>query len=67
MSLAKFNQMKMAAKTVQRVIENFVDSIVNDTVPPINGEEGMKSLNVVLVRLNHKRKLKRIIVIQVRV
>lgn len=34
-----------------RVIKNFVDSIVNDTVPPIDGVEGMKSLNVVLAAL----------------
>jgi UDP-N-acetylglucosamine 3-dehydrogenase len=33
------------------VIENFVDSIVNDTVPPISGEEGKKSLEVILAAL----------------
>jgi UDP-N-acetylglucosamine 3-dehydrogenase len=33
------------------VIENFVDCIVNDTVPAINGEEGMKSLQVILAAL----------------
>lgn len=30
------------------VIERFIKSIVEDTIPPITGEEGMKSLNVIL-------------------
>jgi UDP-N-acetylglucosamine 3-dehydrogenase len=33
------------------VIENFVQSIVDDTVPPISGEEGKKSLEVILAAL----------------
>ncbi|MFC5465656.1 Gfo/Idh/MocA family protein [Lederbergia graminis] len=35
-------------QTGTRVIEHFVNSIINDTVPPIDGESGMKSLKVVL-------------------
>ena len=33
------------------VIENFVDCVVNDTVPAVSGEEGMKSLQVILAAL----------------
>jgi UDP-N-acetylglucosamine 3-dehydrogenase len=33
------------------VIENFINSILLNTEPPITGEEGMKSLNVILAAL----------------
>ena len=33
------------------VIDHFVAAIVNDTEPLINGEEGMKSLEVILAAL----------------
>jgi UDP-N-acetylglucosamine 3-dehydrogenase len=34
-----------------KVIDQFVNSIINDTEPPVTGEEGMKSLQVVLAAL----------------
>ncbi|MBS4177855.1 Gfo/Idh/MocA family protein [Lederbergia citrea] len=49
--LGKIQSNEDGGQNSTRVIETFVDSIVNDTVPPVNGEEGMKSLNVVLAAL----------------
>ncbi|MBS4196063.1 Gfo/Idh/MocA family protein [Lederbergia citri] len=49
--LGKIQSNDEGGQTSTRVIENFVNSIVNDTVPPIDGEEGMKSLKVVLAAL----------------
>ncbi|WP_347548567.1 Gfo/Idh/MocA family oxidoreductase [Pseudalkalibacillus hwajinpoensis] len=44
------------------VIEKFVDCIVNDTVPAVSGEEGMKSLQVILAALesNETRRVVRV-------
>nr|WP_280518571.1 Gfo/Idh/MocA family oxidoreductase [Lederbergia wuyishanensis] len=49
--LGKIQSNEEGGQNSTRVIENFVNSIVNDTEPPINGEEGMKSLKVVLAAL----------------
>lgn len=49
--LGKIQSNDEGGQNSTRVIELFVDSIVNDTVPPVSGEEGMKSLNVVLAAL----------------
>src|SRR5690625_2122759 len=38
-------------QTTSHVIDHFVDAIVNDTEVPISGDEGMKSLEVVLAAL----------------
>ena len=38
-------------QTTTHIIDHFVDSIVQDTDPLINGEEGMKSLEVILAVL----------------
>jgi len=38
-------------QTTTHVIDHFVDAIVNDTDVPVSGEEGMKSLQVVLAAL----------------
>jgi len=38
-------------QTTTHIIEHFVDSIVQDTEPLINGKEGMKSLEVILAAL----------------
>lgn len=43
------------AQTTTHVIDHFVDCIVNDTEPLINGEEGMKSLDVILAALNSEQ------------
>nr|WP_233711553.1 Gfo/Idh/MocA family oxidoreductase [Lederbergia citrisecunda] len=49
--LGKIQSNDEGGQNSTRVIENFVNSIVNDTEPPINGEEGMKSLKVVIAAL----------------
>ncbi|MBO1004013.1 Gfo/Idh/MocA family protein [Pseudogracilibacillus auburnensis] len=49
--LGKIQSNEEGGQNSTRVIEFFVDSIVNDIVPPVSGEEGMKSLNVVLAAL----------------
>ncbi|MBS4218667.1 Gfo/Idh/MocA family oxidoreductase [Bacillus sp. FJAT-49711] len=49
--LGKIQSNEEGGQNSTRVIENFVNSVVNDTEPPINGEEGMKSLKVVLAAL----------------
>jgi len=38
-------------QTTSHVIDHFVDAIVNNTEVPVSGEEGMKSLDVVLAAL----------------
>lgn len=42
-------------QTTTHVIDQFVDCIVHDTEPLINGEEGMKSLDVILAALDSER------------
>ncbi|MBZ5752492.1 MULTISPECIES: Gfo/Idh/MocA family protein [Metabacillus] len=41
------------------VVEKFVDSVLNDQEPPVSGEEGMKSLEVILAAIesNETRKI----------
>ncbi|MEH7239070.1 Gfo/Idh/MocA family protein [Bacillus sp. JJ1562] len=41
-------------QTNSQVISHFVQSIVTDTTPPVPGEEGMKSLQVILSALESK-------------
>ncbi|KRG13808.1 Gfo/Idh/MocA family protein [Lederbergia galactosidilytica] len=49
--LGKIQSNEDGGQSTTKVIDHFVDSIVNDTEPPINGEDGMKSLKVVLAAL----------------
>lgn len=49
--LDKIQTNEKGGQTNSYVIENFVDCIIHDTVPPISGEEGMKSLQVILAAL----------------
>ncbi|MEH7387393.1 Gfo/Idh/MocA family oxidoreductase [Bacillus sp. JJ1521] len=41
-------------QTNSHVISHFIQSIVTDTIPPVTGEEGMKSLQVILSALESK-------------
>lgn len=50
-------------QTTSHVIDHFVDAIINDTDVPVSGEEGMKSLAVVLAALASSQE-KRIIKIE---
>ncbi|MCM3739733.1 Gfo/Idh/MocA family oxidoreductase [Oceanobacillus luteolus] len=43
-------------QTTTHVIDHFIDSILNDTEPLINGEEGKKSLEVILAALESAEK-----------
>lgn len=45
-------------QTTSHVIDHFVNAIVNDTDVPVSGEEGMKSLQIVLAALESKDKKK---------
>ncbi|TLS38852.1 Gfo/Idh/MocA family protein [Pseudalkalibacillus caeni] len=49
-------------QTNTQVIDHFIGSIVNNTEPPVTGEEGMKSLQVVLAALesNESKKISRV-------
>ncbi|WP_096155843.1 MULTISPECIES: Gfo/Idh/MocA family protein [Bacillus] len=38
-------------QTSSQIIDQFINSIINDVEPPVSGEEGMKSLQVVLAAL----------------
>ncbi|MED1472292.1 Gfo/Idh/MocA family oxidoreductase [Bacillus salipaludis] len=49
--LGKIQSNEEGGQKSSHVIENFVNSIVNDTEPAISGEEGMKSLQVILAAL----------------
>ena len=49
--LDKIQSNEEGGQTNTHVIENFVNCIISDTVPPISGEEGMKSLQVILAAL----------------
>lgn len=42
-------------QTTTHVIDHFVDCILHDTEPLINGEEGMKSLDVILAALDSEQ------------
>ena len=53
--LDKIQTNDAGGQTTSHVIENFVDCIVNDTEPPISGEEGMKSLDVILAALESNK------------
>ncbi|GEN54714.1 Gfo/Idh/MocA family protein [Halobacillus faecis] len=46
--LGKIQSNEEGGQSNSHVIDHFVDSIVNDTEPLITGEEGMKSLEVIL-------------------
>lgn len=49
-------------QTSSQVVDQFITSIVNDVEPPVSGEEGMKSLQVVLAALasNETKQITRI-------
>jgi predicted dehydrogenase len=49
--LGKIQSNEEGGQGSSHVIENFVTSIINDTEPAISGEEGMKSLQVILAAL----------------
>lgn len=49
--LGKIQSNEEGGQQSSHVIEHFVDCILNDTEPLITGEEGMKSLNVILAAL----------------
>ena len=49
--LQKIQSNEAGGQQTTHVVENFVDCIVNDTVPVVSGEEGMKSLQVILAAL----------------
>ncbi|WP_026576297.1 Gfo/Idh/MocA family protein [Bacillus sp. UNC438CL73TsuS30] len=49
--LGKIQSNEEGGQGSSHVTEKFVNSIVNDTVPPISGEEGMRSLQVILAAL----------------
>ncbi|GGE26182.1 oxidoreductase [Pullulanibacillus camelliae] len=50
-ALDKIQTNEEGGQTTTHVMENFINSIINDTEPPIPGEEGMKSLQVILAAL----------------
>jgi UDP-N-acetylglucosamine 3-dehydrogenase len=49
--LQKIQTNEAGGQQTTHVIENFVECIVQDTVPAVSGEEGMKSLQVILSAL----------------
>lgn len=49
--LQKIQTNEAGGQQTTHVVENFVDCIANDTVPAVSGEEGMKSLQVILAAL----------------
>ena len=61
--LEKIQSNEEDGQTTSYVINHFIDAIVNDTEPVISGEEGMKSLNVILAALESQAS-KKIIRIQ---
>lgn len=52
--LGKIQSNKDGGQNNTHIVEKFVDSIVLDTEPPVSGEEGMKSLAVILAALKSK-------------
>lgn len=53
--LGKIQSNEDGGQSSSQVINQFIASIENDTQPPVTGEEGMKSLNVVLAALESNR------------
>ncbi|MGG5253500.1 Gfo/Idh/MocA family protein [Neobacillus sp. SM06] len=53
--LGKIQSNDEGGQNTSHVIEQFVTSIIEDTEPPVSGEEGFKSLNVVLAALESTR------------
>jgi predicted dehydrogenase len=53
--LAKIQTNEAGGQTTTHVIDNFIDSIVNDSPSPVSGEEGYKSLNVILAALESQK------------
>ncbi|WLR61472.1 Gfo/Idh/MocA family protein [Guptibacillus hwajinpoensis] len=49
--LQKIQTNEAGGQQTTHVVENFVECIVNNTVPAVSGEEGMKSLQVILAAL----------------
>ncbi|MCJ7841497.1 Gfo/Idh/MocA family oxidoreductase [Lederbergia sp. NSJ-179] len=59
--LGKIQSNEDGGQTSTKVIDHFVDSIVQDTEPPVTGVEGMRSLKVVIAALEssiHKKIVK---------
>ncbi|MDT8860797.1 Gfo/Idh/MocA family oxidoreductase [Alkalihalobacillus sp. MEB130] len=52
--LAKIQSNEEGGQTKTHVIDNFIDCIVNDTPSPVSGEEGFKSLAVILAALESR-------------
>lgn len=50
-ALGKIQSNESGGQKNTHVIENFIQSIKNDTEPPISGEEGKKSLEVILAAI----------------
>lgn len=53
--LGKIQSNEEGGQSNSQVVDLFVESILNDTEPPVNGDEGMKSLNVVLAALESSK------------
>ncbi len=53
--LGKIQSNDEGGQNSSHVIEQFVTSMIEDTEPPVSGEEGFKSLNVVLAALESTR------------
>lgn len=53
--LGKIQSNEEGGQNQSHVIENFIDSIVADTDVPVSGEEGSKSLDVILAALESSR------------
>ncbi|WEG18859.1 Gfo/Idh/MocA family oxidoreductase [Alkalihalophilus pseudofirmus] len=53
--LAKIQSNEAGGQTTTHVIDQFVDAIKNNTSPPVPGEEGYKSLKVILAALESKK------------
>lgn len=49
--LGKIQSNEDGGQNTSRVIDHFINSILHDQVPPVPGEEGMKSLQVILAAL----------------
>ena len=55
LSLGKIQSNEEGGQTNSLVIDQFVDSILHNTDPPVTGREGMNSLNVVLAALESSK------------
>ncbi|MBS4206962.1 Gfo/Idh/MocA family oxidoreductase [Bacillus sp. FJAT-50079] len=60
--LGKIQSNEEGGQTSSHTIDQFINCIINDTEPAVSGEEGMKSLNVVLAALE-SNETKRIVAI----